>query len=190
MVGSTSFSSGARISVMPSFAVQSIAAPCIGCQKDSFWNGRHRGDFTHHGQDHSVDVARGIPTGYPSTVRGSTVQWPLFTFHNFGALVLTIPVFSLEPECSYCAHAYYSTASSWFLSRSFSLQVGVSYVARYCTVPLPSPLLLVVCPQYHHYFFHRMSTTYCTVVLLYYHYLCCCVASCYKYCFFFLSAAA
>jgi Ni,Fe-hydrogenase I small subunit len=45
MVGSTSFSSGARISVIPSFAVQSIAAPCIGCQKDSFWNGRHRGDF-------------------------------------------------------------------------------------------------------------------------------------------------
>jgi hypothetical protein len=98
MVGSTSFSSGARISVIPSFAVQSIAAPCIGCQKDSFWNGRHRGDFTHHGQDHSVDVARGIPTGYSSTVRGSTVQWPLFIFfHIFGALVLTIPVFSLEP---------------------------------------------------------------------------------------------
>jgi len=82
MVGSTSFSSGARISVIPSFAVQSIAAPCIGCQKDSFWNGRHRGDFTHHGQDHSVDVARGIPTGYSSTVRGSTVQWPLFIFSH------------------------------------------------------------------------------------------------------------
>ena len=174
MVGSTSFSSGARISVIPSFAVQSIAAPCIGCQKDSFWNGRHRGDFTHHGQDHSVDVARGIPTGYSSTVRGSTVQWPMFTFH--------------KPECSYCAMR--TTASSWFLSRSFSLQVGVSYVAWFCTVPLPTPLLLVVCPQYHHYSFDRMSTTYCTVVLLYYHYICCCVASCYKYCFFFLSAAA
>ena len=83
-----------------------------------------------------------------------------------------------------------TTASSWFLSKSFSLQVGVSYVAWFCTVPLPTPLLLVVCPQYHHYSFDRMSTTYCTVVLLYYHYLCCCVASCYKYCFFFLSAAA
>ena len=189
MVGSTSFSSGARISVIPSFAVQSIAAPCIGCQKDSFWNGRHRGDFTHHGQDHSVDVARGIPTGYSSTVRGSTVQWPLFIFFT-----------SLEHW--YLQYQYFlwnrsaatvpmcSTASSWFLSKSFSLQVGVSYVAWFCTVPLPTPLLLVVCPQYHHYSFDRMSTTYCTVVLLYYHYLCCCVASCYKYCFFFLSAAA
>ena len=127
MVGSTSFSSGARISVILSFAVQSIAAPCIGCQKDSVWNGRHRGDFTHHGQDHSFDVARGIPTGYSSTVRGSTVQWPLFTSHNFGALVLTIPVFSLEPACRYCARAYYSqqlvpvqiflTSSGSFLSR-------------------------------------------------------------------------
>ena len=190
MVGSTSFSSGARISVIPSFAVQSIAAPCIGCQKDSFWNGRHRGDFTHHGQDHSVDVARGIPTGYSSTVRGSTVQWPLFIFFT-----------SLEHW--YLQYQYFlwnrsaatvpmcTTASSWFLSKSFSLQVGVSYVACwFCTVPLPTPLLLVVCPQYHHYSFDRMSTTYCTVVLLYYHYLCCCVASCYKYCFFFLSAAA
>ena len=83
-----------------------------------------------------------------------------------------------------------TTASSWFLSKSFSLQVGVSCVTWLCTVPLPTPLLLVVCPQYHHYSFDRMSTTYCTVVLLYYHYLCCCVASCYKYCFFFLSAAA
>jgi hypothetical protein len=40
MVGSTSFSSGARISVISCFAVQPIAAPCLGCQQNSFWNGR------------------------------------------------------------------------------------------------------------------------------------------------------
>jgi hypothetical protein len=172
MVGSTSFSSGARISVILSFAVQSIAAPCIGCQKDSVWNGRHRGDFTHHGQDHSFDVARGIPTGYSSTVRGSTVQWPLFTSHNFGALVLTIPVFSLEPACGYCARAYYSqqlvpvqiflTSSGSFLSRMvlysatsdspatgglssmppLLLQPYEYYVLYCCTALLSLPLLL------------------------------------------------
>jgi hypothetical protein len=83
MVGSTSFSSGARISVISSFADKSIAASCLGCQQNSFWNGRHRGGFTHHGQDSSFDFARGIPTGNSSAARGSTVQWPLFTFHNF-----------------------------------------------------------------------------------------------------------
>jgi hypothetical protein len=40
MVGSTSFSSGAWISVIPCFAVQPIAAPCLGCQQNSFWNGQ------------------------------------------------------------------------------------------------------------------------------------------------------
>ena len=40
MVGSTSFSSGARISVIPCFTVQPIAAPCLGCQQNSFWNGQ------------------------------------------------------------------------------------------------------------------------------------------------------
>jgi hypothetical protein len=40
MVGSMSFSSGARISVIPCFAVQSIAAPFLGCQQNSCWNGR------------------------------------------------------------------------------------------------------------------------------------------------------
>ena len=40
MVGSMSFSSGARISVIPCFAVQSIAAPFLGCQQKSCWNGR------------------------------------------------------------------------------------------------------------------------------------------------------
>jgi hypothetical protein len=192
MVGSTSFSSGARISVIPSIAIQSIAAPCIGCQKDSFWNGRHRGDFTHHGQDHSVDVARGIPTGYSSTVRGSTVQWPLFTFfHIFGALVLTIPVFSLEPECSYCAHVYYSqqlvpvqiflTSSGCFLCRMvlyratsdspatgglssippLLLQPYEYYVLYCCTALLSLPLLL--------------RSILLQVLLLFP--LCCCIAS-------------
>ena len=40
MVGSMSFSSRARISVIPCFAVQSIAAPFLGCQQNSCWNGR------------------------------------------------------------------------------------------------------------------------------------------------------
>lgn len=159
MVGSTSFSSGARISVIPSFADLSIAASCLGCQQNRFWNDRHRGGFTHHGQDRSFDFARGIPTGYSSTVRGSTVQWPLFTFHNF---------------------------EHWYLQYQYFLwNRSASYSAVLC---LQSHLLLVVCPLCHHHFFNRMSTTYCTVVLLYYHYLCCCVASCYKYCLLYLSS--
>ena len=40
MVGSKSFSSGARISVIPCLAVQSIAAPFLGFQLNSCWNGR------------------------------------------------------------------------------------------------------------------------------------------------------
>jgi hypothetical protein len=42
MVGSTSFSSKARISVIPCFAVQPIAAPCLGCPQNSFWNGQEQ----------------------------------------------------------------------------------------------------------------------------------------------------
>jgi hypothetical protein len=33
-------SSGARISVIPCFAVEPLAAPCLGCQQNSFWNGQ------------------------------------------------------------------------------------------------------------------------------------------------------
>jgi hypothetical protein len=40
MVGSMSFSSGARISVIRCFAVQSIAALFLGCQQNSCWNDR------------------------------------------------------------------------------------------------------------------------------------------------------
>jgi hypothetical protein len=103
MVGSTSFSSGARISVISSFADQSIAASCLGFQQSSFWNGQHRGGFTHHGQDHSFDFACGITTGYSSTARGSTVQWPLFTFHTFEHWYLQYQYFLWKRSASSCA---------------------------------------------------------------------------------------
>ena len=40
MVGSKSFSSVARISVIPCLAVQSIVAPFLGFKQNSCWNGR------------------------------------------------------------------------------------------------------------------------------------------------------
>ena len=84
MVGSMSFSSGALISEIPCFAVQSIAAPFLGCQKNSSQIGRQTevGSPTMvKTQVHSIDFARGIPTDYSITVSGSTVRWPHF-FHN------------------------------------------------------------------------------------------------------------
>ena len=133
MVGSTSFSSGARISVIPSLADQSIAASCLGCQQNRFWNGGHRGGFTHHGQDCSFDFARRIPTGYLSTVRGSTVQWPLFTFHNFEHWYLQYQYFLWNRSASCCAQCVLQPPAAGSCL-SFSLQVGVSYVATvlYC----------------------------------------------------------
>jgi hypothetical protein len=151
MVGSTSFSRGARISVIPCFAVQPIAAPCLGCQQNSFWNGQQTevDSPIMVKTVHLTSLAASLLATCSSTVRGSTVQWPLFTFHKFQHRYFTIPVFSQEvqPAAGSCL--------------SFSLQVGdCSFVARYCTVPLLIHLLLVVCALYHHYFFNCMSTTY------------------------------
>jgi hypothetical protein len=138
MVGSASFSSGARISVIPSFADQSIAASCLGCQQNCFWNGRHRGGFTHHGQDRSFDFARGIPTGYLSTVPGSTVQWPLFTFHNFEHWYLQPQYFLWIRNASNCAQCVLQPAasSSCFLSQ---FKWVILMLQRCCTVPPVSP---------------------------------------------------
>ncbi len=103
MVGSTSFSSRVRISVITSFADQSFVASCLGCQQNRFWNGWYQGGFTHHGQDRSFDFAHGIPTSYSRTVRSSTIQWPLFTFHNFEHWYLQYQYFLWNRSASYCA---------------------------------------------------------------------------------------
>ena len=139
MVGSTSFSSGARISVISSFADQPIAASCLGCQQNRFWNDRHRGGSTHHdGHDHAFDVARGIPTGYSSTVRGFTVQWPLFTFHNFEHWYLQYQYFLWNQSASYFALCVLQPAAGSCLS--FALQVWVFLMSQQCcTVPPVSP---------------------------------------------------
>jgi hypothetical protein len=85
MVGSTSFSSGARISVIPCFAVQPIAAPCLGCQQNSFWNGQQTevDSPTMVKTVHLTSLAASLLATRSSTVRGSTVQWPLFIFTTF-----------------------------------------------------------------------------------------------------------
>jgi hypothetical protein len=138
MVGSASFSSGALISVIPSFADQSIAASCLGCQQNCFWNGQHRGGFTHHGQDRSFDFARGIPTGYLSTVPDYTVQWPLFTFHNFEHWHLQPQYFLCIRNASNCAQCVLQPAasSSCFLSQ---FKWVFLMLQRCCTVPPVSP---------------------------------------------------
>ena len=174
MVGSMSFSSGARISVISCFAVQSIAAPCLGYQQNSCWNGRQTEvdspTMMVKTQHHAIDFARGISTGCSSTGHISTVQRSLFFhFSQLSALVITIPVFSLESACKLlCPCALQQAAGSHL---SFSLQVGVSDHSH----------LLVVCPLYHQYFFNLYEYS-----LLYCCFLCCYVASCYKPCFFFL----
>ena len=189
MVGSTSFSSGARISMIPSFADQSIAASCLGCQQNRFWNGRHRGGFTHHGQDRSFDFARGIPTGYSITVCGSTVQWPLFTFHNIEHWYLQNQYFLWNQSASYCAQCVLHPPAGSCLSFS-SLQVGVSYwsmLQRCCTVPPVSPatgglstMPPLLLQPYEYYILYcctallSLPLLLCSIllqVLLYYHYL-------------------
>ncbi len=61
----------------------------------------HRGGFIHHGQDDAFGFARGIPTGYSSTTVRAALLYSDHCFHfsQLSALVLTIPVYSLELEC-------------------------------------------------------------------------------------------
>jgi hypothetical protein len=129
-----------------------------------------------------------IPTGYSITVRGSTVQWPLFTFHSFEHCYFQYQYFPLNRSASKLLCPMCTMAGSWFLS-IFLPSSGCFLYCNGAVLCLLPHLLLVFCPLCHHYFFNRMRTTYCTVALLYYHYLCCCVASCYKYSFFFLFGA-
>jgi hypothetical protein len=167
MVGSTSFSSKTRISVISSFADQPIAASCLGCQQNRVWNDRHRGGSTHHdGHDHAFDVARGIPTGYSSTVRGFTVQWPLFTFHNFEHWYLQYQYFLWNQSASYFALCVLQPAAGSCLS--FALQVWVFLMSQQCcTVPPVSPatgglstIPPLLLPPYEYY------VLYCCTALL------------------------